>query len=120
MGGYACGCAAGFQSAGSGLTAACVDVNECGSSSACGKDLSSLNSCTNTVGAFTCGCGAGYTTTGSGTTLSCGDVNECATTVDVRAEPLRDERLHELRRQLCVRVRQRLSAHGQRAQRVVR
>ena len=55
IGGYTCTCGAGFTPSGSGLTASCVDVDECAEGlDDCDEDPGAL--CSNTSGAFTCAC----------------------------------------------------------------
>jgi hypothetical protein len=61
---------------GSGITATCVDVNECTNLATC--DQSRGNSCSNTTGGYTCSCRAGFMSTGSGLTAGCADIDECA------------------------------------------
>ncbi len=62
-GGYACTCGAGFVLSGSGLSATCVNVDECATSPVqCGRALAggSVNGCADTSGGYACTCGAGF------------------------------------------------------------
>ena len=68
-GGYVCSCGAGFVASGSGLSATCVNLDECATSVAqCGRTLGGggVNGCTDTSGGYTCACGAGFAASGSG------------------------------------------------------
>ncbi len=78
-GGYTCACGGGFIASGSGLTATCVNVNECGTVAQCGRTLGGggVNACADTSGGYTCTCGAGFVLSGSGLTATCVNVNEC-------------------------------------------
>ena len=71
-GGYTCTCGAGFVLSGSGLTATCVDVDECLVAATCGT--ARLN-CVNNSGSYACTCDPGYTAPVNGGT--CSDVDEC-------------------------------------------
>jgi hypothetical protein len=84
-GGYLCTCGAGFAPSGSGLSATCVNVDECAlSATQCGRALDggSVNGCTDTSAGYTCSCGAGFEPLGTGLTATCGDVNECMVALD--------------------------------------
>jgi hypothetical protein len=71
-GGYTCSCGSGFTAMGSGLSATCVDVNECMPTNPCAP-----GTCMNSVGSYSCTCGAGYMAGGS--PPMCLDIDECAT-----------------------------------------
>ncbi len=69
-GGYSCACNSGFQDSGSGLSATCVDIDEC-PAFACGA-----GTCVNSPGSFRCDCFAGYRAAGAES--ACVEVDECA------------------------------------------
>ena len=69
QGSYTCMCGTGFQPDGNGLTATCIDLDECDND----PGICGVGTCHNEVGSYTCDCPAGYAP-GSGT---CVDVDEC-------------------------------------------
>lgn len=72
LGSFRCECWVGYEPAGAGEEASCLDVDECAPGrSPCAQG------CTNTDGSFHCSCEDGYILAGEDST-QCQDVDECA------------------------------------------